>query len=205
MAETPPQKNWGISLLSKSKYPRAYREEVMINKLTGEVLVKTPEGDVVSYGYLSRYQAHISEATNAAYAMNIYGPMYRVELTGVTYPDVVSLDTNLIEDEPIVIASSYRKFMLSIDVDVIKIEDNELVNPGIDPTVAISYSVKKNGSYGTEEIYLSTVSELNKHIFELGSDPIEELSIINITLGIDSSVDSTVRAILSNMILVVEE
>ena len=42
-----PEYRFGVSLLSKDRFNDAYNEEVMIDKLTGEVLVKTALGDTI--------------------------------------------------------------------------------------------------------------------------------------------------------------
>lgn len=78
MANPKPEHRFGISLLSKSRFKKAYLEEVLIDKNTGEILVRTPEGDVVSFDYSSRRDYKIDEFRSKANHMGIYGDYYEI-------------------------------------------------------------------------------------------------------------------------------
>lgn len=71
---------FGISLLSKKNKDKAYPEEVMIDKDTGEIVVKTSdEGDVVSFNAMARRQQAIERMKLKSNNLNVFGNIYEIE------------------------------------------------------------------------------------------------------------------------------
>ena len=94
-----PEYRFGISLLSKDRFSDAYNEEVMIDKSSGEVLVKTPDGDVISYNYNSRLKSHIIEMKAIANNLSVYGDILNIEFDDIIAPFVMEYDKNYIINE----------------------------------------------------------------------------------------------------------
>lgn len=55
---------WGWSALSKNRYQDAYNEEVMIDKKTGEIVIKRADGVIVSYDHMARTQSAMDRLEN---------------------------------------------------------------------------------------------------------------------------------------------
>lgn len=116
-----PEYRFGISFLSKDRFTEAYKEELMVDKLTGEVLIKTPAGDTISYNYNSRIKSHIVETRNIANNMSIYGDIISIEMDNVHAPFTMEFDKNYIVNEMIIPYYNCKKILFNVDIDAIDI------------------------------------------------------------------------------------
>ena len=66
-------KRFGISLLSKENYTDAYNEEVLVDKNTGEFLLKTRNGKVLSYDFNTKYKSMVNDIQRVMNNLNLYG------------------------------------------------------------------------------------------------------------------------------------
>ena len=79
MSDTPVfEHRFGVSLLSKDRNRKAYNEELLVDKKTGELLVRTPEGDIVSFNSASRKEHVLNEFRTRANNLGIYGDYYDI-------------------------------------------------------------------------------------------------------------------------------
>ena len=181
---------YGISALSKSRFTDAYNEEIMIDKMTGEILVKTPHGDVVSYNYNSRISSALQAIRVAADKVGVYGDIYSIKFDGQC-PMVIESGQNYAA-ESVSIPFTKNVFMFYIDMDSIAINETGFSSVEFDPEVTIEFRVKYVDDT-TSEVYLNkkVVSEWNvtklnlkEGIVELDSaKPISHITIENFSVG----------------------
>lgn len=138
-----PTYRFGISALSKKYKDKAYKEEFLLDKNTGEALVRTSEGDFMSYDVLTRSKMHINSVIQAAEAKTIAGNMYAVDVSSLgELPVTLTQNTlNLTLNEQINMTQiNFNKFMLSLDIDTLLLSDGELSNKRYDPLIVMEYT-----------------------------------------------------------------
>ena len=229
---------WGVSALSKGNANVAYNEEILVDKETGEFLIKTKStGDIISYNFLNRLDNHKHKVISTAHNMRIYGKIYLVNFDR-DYPIICSdgeilnlddntdIDSGLNTSDPSYITTDFikipyhfTKFMLSIDLSSLVIQEGVYTIKEINPTINITYNLRGyNSVTGLYETSSKTVSllltDLNKHIFTPAMFFIVNGSIINwdtfyisninISKANYDVVDTVYRDILHSIILVVE-
>ena len=105
----------GISLRSKSEWETAWNEELLSNKNTGEVLVKSYDGNPISYMYLSRLDQHIDIFSDKILDMGMDGELYMIdnESTNIL-PERIGFGVNILEDAVKLGSNEIKKIMLSL-------------------------------------------------------------------------------------------
>lgn len=160
-------KRFGISLLSKKNRNIAFLEEVMIDKETGEVLVKTPEGDIISYNFNSRIKSHIIEARADADNMNVYGNIYNIEFNNVSLPSTLLYNTEYVTT-PIELATKCRKLLIHLDIDPITINTDDISYIRNNLLVDIKLELVFNDNTVSPEIVISkSINTLNTFVFDI--------------------------------------
>lgn len=165
---------FGFSMLSKSRYNEAYLEEVMVDKATGEFLIKSPDGRVVSYDYNTKLHNIHSDIKNTMHNHNLYGHLYECHLTDPTSIYPLSIDSSFVMDiNAITLVKPTARCMLHIDIAGMVANENGFVYPNgsndiyVYDTEIQFDTINKNGEYGsyttriTEEISLY---ELNNKV-----------------------------------------
>ena len=118
---------FGISALSRKFKNNALPTEIMIHKKTGQICVKTTEGDTISYDSLSRFNSHIKYLTDLSINLNFFGVMQSITFDNIELPEVIEFNQNLF-DEPLLIKSNnFKKLLISIDIDSIEISSNNFL------------------------------------------------------------------------------
>lgn len=108
---------YGVSMLSRDKHTEALHEEVMIDKTTGQVLIKLQDSDkVVSYDSQTREQNTINHIKNICDGRLIQDDISMVVLENKTLPIAID-STNIIEHEAIDI-DLYNTFKMYLDVSI---------------------------------------------------------------------------------------
>ena len=72
---------FGISGLSKENVNEAFLEEILVDKMSGEMLIKTPNGDIVSFDYNNRLKTNLVNIKHTGDDLNIYGNIKVVKMT----------------------------------------------------------------------------------------------------------------------------
>lgn len=214
----------GISVLSKDNVSVAYEEEVMCNKRTGEFLVKTTDGDSMSYQYFSRLRSHEYNAeklardyglvTRAGHDVNIYSISADTTVDNTTVnlvlPDTVLLDTNYIIT-PIEMTGIVERFIISVDLDSVIVESGNVAKDlfdGINATVVMkAYQTSGDTDTLLETVTLTApLSTIGSKLNEFSTSTITDatyMSLEQITFTRDASAD-TIRTVLHSMMIVVE-
>lgn len=154
MSEPTFVKRFAVSALSRIHKNNAIPGEIMIQKETGQVLIKTNSGDVISYSSLARFKNHIDTLTIMAFNLNISGDMLSIELDDIELPEVIQMNFNLLS-EPLLIGTSLKKILVSIDLDCVEMSSNDgLIEH--EPFIKIDLMFKKD-----EDIITSSINLLN--------------------------------------------
>lgn len=192
---------FGVSGLSKDRFTEAKEEEVLIDKITGEYLIKNKEGFVVSMDVANRMKSAINKAILDAEQSGICGDLYQIELTNYTFPTVIPYETNIL-DESFQLPSDINRVLFNFDISEQYCQNNQL-----DTRTEVESSVKIDARRGNETFSITKkISDMNKYIInsiDYCTDdeyPIEITSIMFIPekyyIG-----DSSYRLVLYNMFI----
>lgn len=156
---------FGISALSRKFKNNALPTEIMIHKKTGQICVKTTEGDTISYDSLSRFNSHIKYLTDLSVNLNFFGVMQSITFDNIELPEVIEFNQNLF-DEPLLIKSNnFKKLLISIDIDSIEISSNNFLTEH-EPNCTLVLKFKKD-----EDEQLITITKplsvFNKNIVNI--------------------------------------
>ena len=163
-----PEYRFGISLLSKDRFHDAYNEEVMIDKLTGEVLVKTPTGDTISYNYNSRLKSHIIETKAIANNVSIYGDIISIEMDDKYAPFMMEFDNNYIINETIFPYPKCKKILFNIDIDALDIDGHEITYKRNNILIEMSLSIYFDDGTRSDILPIScSIDQLNHKVFDV--------------------------------------
>lgn len=199
---------FGISFLSKKNLKDAWTEELLVHKHTGEVLIKTPDNDVVSYNSISRRRQHIADVQAKANILGIGGAVYELDVSDTSFqlPDVIPPKTNIIGDNP-VIQGYYEKFLLSVDVDSFMFNENEVSTSYLDTNVMFTIALR---SGGIDIAYINKTmkaSELSNTVFKTSDfteSVVDEIQLSGLLFTTDEN-STNVRTILNSVLMVVDE
>lgn len=117
---------FAISALSRSNKKSAIPEELMVHKKTGQILIKTPTGDVISYDSIARLNSHINTVEAKAYLSNMKGDMYYLDITSIEFPEVINESTNIL-DSSVSIGVGLKRIFISVDLDSLVLSDQDTI------------------------------------------------------------------------------
>lgn len=201
---------FGISALERESRSIALNGEIMINRETSQVLIKTPiKGDIISFDYLNRMNSHIYNAATNCQLLDFYGDMCGVELTNIELPEVINEDTTIL-DAPLEIFSTtkLKKFMISIDLDCV--EMSNILDKPIEKecVISINITLKSDNEIKTATIALP-LSQFNNNVinsisYVTSTNDNFTVTIDSIKIKRDASIDPTrqLKFVLYNIIVV---
>lgn len=195
-------KRVGISYISdKSDLPSLYNEEILVDKLTGEICVKTPtKGNVISYNYLTRFNTHIQRLISNTYAhAMINSQIVKITPDNMVYPATEGiLNINLIGDSPIDIDQGCFNIMISIDMDCVDVVEGEIVN-NTRYDIPVTYEVMSTYFQDPVRIYSgqTTLAEFNNTVFSF-PERNDSISITKLIIG-ETQQATPVRYILNSI------
>lgn len=131
-----------LSFLDKSEYKKSFKEEMICDQMTGETLVRTKFGDIISPDAISRYTSHAQWVESQANMHGFNGELYDLQPDGMEYPSTINTHTNII-DSPVTIPSGITRVIISLDCDCVKVDSD--LTKYLEPTVDISVDVSING------------------------------------------------------------
>jgi len=167
-----PEYRFGVSLLSKDRFDDAYNEEVMIDKFTGEVLVKTQTGDTISYNYNSRLKSHIIETKSIANNMSIYGDIINVEMDNDVYaPFIMEFDKNYITNTITIPYYNCKKILFNVDIDAITVNKSGISSERNNLLLDMELLIYYNDDTTSDPIVISeSIDQINHKVFNLTDD-----------------------------------
>ena len=175
------EKRFGISALSKSRIADAYKEEIMVDKATGEFLVKTPEGDTVSYNHTLRVDNALELLKKNSENNSLYGDIYQLTLDDVVFPVTTTADTNLLTTTQ-TITDEMSSFMINVDVSCLTINPDGFTTENNDCKVVVEYNVSySDGTTSNNTVATMLKSDLdNARIYLPSVNTITGLNLIDI-------------------------
>lgn len=161
MSDTTPTQSttnrFAVSLLSKSNRSGAKNEEMMVDKKSAEISIKTPEGYIISHDSLSRQRNHIERIVSYCQSISFNGSLNELIIEDTDYPWTPDLDVNILDGvDPLNIGN--KDFLISLDVDPIELSE-DFSRLAKDVLVTITLQVSNQP---VELNYY--VSELNKRV-----------------------------------------
>lgn len=176
------EKRFGFSLLSKYNNKIAYLEEVMIDKLSGDIAIKTPLGDSISYNYNAKLNEHMKSARKDANDLSIYGNVYNIPFSNRIMPLAMSKDSaNLYES--VYIRGNIKRFILHADIDSVKVVIDDFSMERYYGIATFGFKVHYDDGT-TSDVFMKNVDtiDMNDTIFTLESN--EDFSELDTTKGI---------------------
>jgi hypothetical protein len=190
----------------------------MVHKQTGELLIKTTESDIISYGYNSRLNMNLHLLTLNAFNNGIYGKIYSITpdvldsegniIAEYDLPDVIEFDKSIIGecviDNSVDSDFKFKKFMMFIDLDCLTVISGTLTNRRKLPKVALEYEAIDTTGKKTYT-YESTIDELNSHVFCWDNVENTSFRITSLKFTLPEGFDpesETWRLILNNILVV---
>lgn len=155
---------YAVSLLPRSSRSQAYNMECMVDHTTGEFLVKSESGVVLSFDKYSRFTEHLNTFSNACKSKRIVSNIYEIE-TGKNFPSMIDVDTNILDSTvPFGVINTIDKIMISVDLDTIDI--SSIITPVVleDEKTEIEVTLVCNT---TEKTKTFTKSQLNNYVFNV--------------------------------------
>ena len=184
---------YAVSLLPRSLRAQAYNMECMVDHTTGEFLVKSEHGVVLSFDKYSRFTEHLNTFSNSCKSKRIVSKIYEIE-TDKNFPSMIDVDTNILDSTiAFGVINTIDKIMISVDLDTIDI--SSVTSPVVleEAKTEIEVTLVCNK---TEKTKTFTNSQLNNYVFNIkelfpsdneSSEPIACKSIKILTNGFESS------------------
>lgn len=132
---------FATSALSRKNKASAIPEEILVHKHTGQMLIKTAEGDVVSYDSMARLKNHLDKVTLFAQNNGLRGDISSVEFDDKELPEVIEEGVNLLSGPLTLKANDPKRWLISLDVDTIELSESDTI--GLEPTVEVKFNVEQ--------------------------------------------------------------
>lgn len=201
---------FGVSLLDKSRHAEAILHEVMIDKETGEVLLKTPGGYFASYDYIARTQSCVERIASICELRGYYPLISKLEVTNKRFPITVADNTSVL-GEVLPLANTPNKVLIFVDNTPIKMVSDATADVA-DTESTVEVVVKYAVGAGADQTKTFTVTntELNTMIIDYmrldltTEEGLKIKSIESIKLRKATSVTGDVKNVLHNVFVCVE-
>ena len=113
---------YGVSLLSRNNHIKAENEELMVDKETGQILLKRVDGKVMSYDSMARFAQSMDRITSTAAGHLIFGKIYNVLPENRDLPSAFDNNEEILSGGEMIEFGPVSTLLLQLDVDVY---DNE--------------------------------------------------------------------------------
>ena len=187
---------YGVSLLSRSSHIKAENEELMLDKETGQILLKRVDGNIMSYDATARFTQALDRITSLAANNLIFGKVYNVLPENRDLPSALDIDEEILSGNETIELGPVTKLFLQLDVDVY---DNESKFGDTKSLEDIMVHIVM--THGTDDI------EKDIRLLDLNSNPFifqtsKDLVIKSIKIN-DQEVDSTSHLVINNILALV--
>jgi|HigsolmetaAR204D_1030405.scaffolds.fasta_scaffold03588_1 hypothetical protein len=116
---------FAVSALSRDRKAEALPEELLVHKPTGQMLIKRPDGRIISYDKISRLKTHIDFLESSHSIIGIDGDLCLLELDHIELPNTVQYESNIL-DNPLTLGDSpVSKILISMDIDCMEFVNGE--------------------------------------------------------------------------------
>lgn len=177
---------FGLSALSKHNAEIALNEEIMVDKETGEFLIKSREGYTISFDALSRRKSLLDDVEHFNNIMNMDGNVYIIDLDHLHLPCNIPYDHQIL-DNPIVLKErDLNRLLFHFDID--EIIPNVVAEVSTEePLVEIAIHATRPGD--NDEVYCvhfnieKPLSEINNKVIRIEDIVLEvPLNIYKVSL-----------------------
>lgn len=193
-----------LSFLNKSEYTVAFNEEMICDENTGEILICTRDGDIISYDALSRYNTHEHTLCSNANIYGLSGDVYDIAPDDFELPCEIRRGANIL-GTPVIFNRSAKAMVVSLDCDYINTVRNELsTHLSTNLEMVIDIGLGLDGVQLTTSTIKSTVSKLNTltiDINKLYSGEWNEIYINSISVD-HMSTSVNMRVVLHSILIV---
>ena len=203
-----------LSFLEKSKYSISFNEEMLCDEQTGEILVKTKDGDIISYDASARFKDHMESFTNTLNAYGFIGNVYNIIPNEKILPSVFKSGENILEN-PVSVNINAGISRISIDYDCVKINRDGSMSHSLNTnlTANVTFGVGSSDESSEEPIMLDTmtksipVSDIDTDIFDItsisGGVPLNTFFVDNINITNNDETDNDTRIIIHSVLVAV--
>lgn len=112
---------YGVSMLSRKNHIKALPEELMIDKETGQILLKQENSKIISYDAMVRFKASMNAIIATAERHMFMGKIVSIVPTNTPLPKCITTGDQLLAAEVINLGPS-KRFLMQLDTDVISTE-----------------------------------------------------------------------------------
>lgn len=109
---------YGVSMLSRKNHIKAMPEELMIEKETGQILLKQENGKIISYDAMTRFKASVDTLRSTAERHIFMGKIISVMPENTPLPKCVTSGESVLVQE-VVELGPIKKILIQLDVDAI--------------------------------------------------------------------------------------
>jgi hypothetical protein len=175
-------KRFVLSFLNKDRYNDSFNEELLCDEKTGEVLIKTKDGDIVSYNSSARYKEHIETFTTVLKSHNFIGDIFSVDNSIRPFPGMYESGISFI-DEPVELNTISNNMYISIDYDYVDIQEQGMTNDFDNETLRceVTLSLQSSGV------------KIDDSVIEINPMTINRLSAIDGSIAIENMTLSSIR------------
>lgn len=156
---------FAVSALSKQRAQEARNEEIVVDKYTGEFLLKTKDGVLLSADTLSRRKASIENALRYVDKTGIGGTLFQIDIEDVQLPSQMDYDMNIL-DSFIEIEPKYKRILFNLDIDEYVINGGTGVPTNAECYVEVYLTCTKDG-VNSDIIFTKPISLINKFVLHL--------------------------------------
>lgn len=200
---------FSVSGRSKKYADTAIAEELIIDKETGQFLVKSVDGErVVSLDATTTQANHQRTLSTIAMLKGFTGDIYKVPVTtSLPMPCVIGSSDVLIPTPlDLTALSLYESFMVSVDAVIVD-QTDQLAS--INPEVTITLELTLSSNETQEVVKTGTSTQTSVNVFTLSDlketyGQITKVVLKSITFNADELSDTTQLVILNDVLIFVE-
>lgn len=109
---------YGVSLLSRKSHVKALPEELLIDKETGQILLKQADSNIISYDAMTRFKASTNTIRATAERLIFMGKMVSIIPENTPLPKCVTSGEPILVEETVDLGP-IKKLLIQLDVDVV--------------------------------------------------------------------------------------
>lgn len=187
---------YGVSLLSRSNHTKAENEELMVDKETGQILLKRVDGNIMSYDATSRFTQAMDRLTALASKNLIFGKIYNILPENRDLPSALDIEEEILSGSETIEFGPITKLFLQLDIDVYDNESKFGDSKSLEDIIVHIAMI-----HGNMEV------EKDIKLLDLNTQPFifqsaEDLIIKSIKIS-DQEVDSTSHLVINNILALV--
>lgn len=200
---------FGISALSRKNKSNALPTEIMIHKKTGQICIKTTDGDTISYDSSTRLKNHIDVLSGLAVESNVFGSIHSITFDEIELPELIEYNQNLLSEPLLIKNGNWKKIIVSLDLDSIEVgPQNYLVEN--EPVINLTLRFK----HLADEFFVNwsdNLSSFNRKIIEPDQNfpsldiTAYDVYISNLTITKNSNTTAPITRNILHSILLLQE